>query len=181
MIDTEQTITIGVGIDDVWDYVKDMRRWADLMPGMREFVVIDDDNSRWILKVGVGGLVRTVTVDVHVDKWAGPEHVSFSYKLQGDPVSGGGTYDAKPVGANQTEIDLKVRVEGGGPMAPMWEAMGRPLLPQLAKGFAGQLKDAIELEVGVVEAVPAKPSLFARIGNWLRKLLQALLGSGPKQ
>ena len=57
MIDTEQRIEVAVDIDRVWDYVKDMQRWAELMPGMREFTVIDDDNSRWVLKVGVGGLV----------------------------------------------------------------------------------------------------------------------------
>lgn len=179
MIDTEQTVVVGVGIDSVWDYVKDMQNWAALMPGMREFNVIDDDDSQWILKVGVGGLVRTVTVDVHVDKWAGPEHVTFSYKLQGDPVLGGGTYDAVSSGPNETTIKLNVKVEGSGPMAPMWEAMGRPLLPQLAGGFAGQLKGAIEQAAGVTpaEAAPAKkPSLFAAIGNWLRKLWLALSG-----
>jgi carbon monoxide dehydrogenase subunit G len=186
MIDTEQKIVVGVGIDGVWDYVQDMRRWASLMPGMREFVVIDDDNSRWILKVGVGGLVRTVTVDVHVDQWAGPEHVTFSYKLVGDPVQGGGTYDAVSKGPNETEITLKVRVEGSGAMAPMWEAMGRPLLPQLAKGFAGQLKGAIEEIARTAGAPPAtaaatgKPSLFAAIGAWLRSLWRELRGSGQK-
>ncbi|MCB2060333.1 MAG: SRPBCC family protein [Novosphingobium sp.] len=180
MIDTEQKVVIGVGIDRVWDYVKDMERWANLMPGMREFTVVDDDDSRWVLKVGVGGLVRTVTVDVHVDRWAGPEHVTFSYKLEGDPVLGGGTYDAVPLGANQTEVILNVRVEGSGPMAPMWEAMGRPLLPQLASGFAGQLKGAIEQEAGVVPAEAAqaadRPSLFAAIGAWLRRLWLAIFG-----
>jgi carbon monoxide dehydrogenase subunit G len=177
MIDTEQTMVVGVGIDRVWDYVKDMRRWAELMPGMREFNVIDDNDSQWILKVGVGGLVRTVTVDVHVDQWAGPEHVTFSYKLQGDPVLGGGTYDAFSTGPNETTIKLNVRVEGSGPMAPMWEAMGRPLLPQLAGGFAGQLKEAIELSAGVAPAETGqakKPSVLAMIANWLRSLWLAL-------
>ena len=180
MIDTEQTVVVGVGIESVWDYVKDMQRWADLMPGMQEFTIIDDDNSRWVLKVGVGGLVRTVKVDVRVDRWAGPEHVTFSYKLQGDPVQGGGTYDAVSNGANETGITLKVQVEGNGPMAPMWEAMGRPLLPQLARGFADQLKAAIELAAGVTPAAAGpspRRSLLAAIGAWLRKLWRALLGN----
>ena len=62
MIETEQTVLIDVGIDGVWSFAHDMRRWADLLPGMREFEVIDDNDSRWVLKVGVGGLVRTVNV-----------------------------------------------------------------------------------------------------------------------
>ena len=144
MIETEQSVVVGVGIDNVWSYVKDMERWASIMPGYRECEFIDDDNSRWILKVGVGGLVRTVKVMVHVDEWAGPEKVDFSFKLDGDPVQGGGSYRASPFADGETSVALKVRVEGSGPMAPMWEAMGGPLLPQFAKHFAGQLKAEIE-------------------------------------
>lgn len=178
MIETQQIVTIGVGIHHIWDYVRDIRRWAALMPGMRECEVIDDDNSRWVLKVGVGGLVRTVTVDVHVESWNEPDHVPFNYKLKGDPVGGSGTYTAVPGGPNETEITLNVQVVGSGPLAPMWEAMGRPLLPQLAKGFAGQLKEAIEAHYAETTAgagslaapAPARPSLLTRITHWFRRL-----------
>lgn len=176
MIETEQTVVIDAAIGAVWDYVSDIQRWAALMPGMRECEVIDANDSKWTIKVGVGGLVRTVKVNVHVDQWDGPGRVLFSYKLDGDPVQGGGTYTARPVGPNQTEIALQVRVEGGGPMAPMWEAMGKPLLPQLARGFANQLKTEIETAhapAGAASA-PAKPARgpFA----WLRNLWRALFG-----
>jgi carbon monoxide dehydrogenase subunit G len=181
MIETEQTITIDRAIESVWDYAHDIERWANLMPGMREFAVVDADNSRWTLKVGVGGLVRTVNVQVHIDEWDGPERVRFSYKLEGDPVEGGGTYVASARGPQETEVKLTVRVVGGGPMAPMWEAMGRPLLPQLAKAFAGQLKEAIEAAVPAAAPQPvaaaARPSLFAALGAWLRKLWRGMFGS----
>jgi len=144
MIEAEQTVLVDIPINGVWDYVRDIRRWASLMPGMRECTVIDANQSRWTLKVGVGGLVRTVNVLVHIDHWDGPERVSFSYKLEGDPVEGGGSYAASRKGARETEVTLSVQVRGSGPLAPMWEAMGRPLLPKLAKGFAGQLKAEIE-------------------------------------
>jgi carbon monoxide dehydrogenase subunit G len=175
MIDTEQTVVIDAAIGDVWNYASDINRWAALMPGMRECEVIDADDSKWTIKVGVGGLVRTVKVNVHVDQWDGPERVFFSYKLDGDPVQGGGTYVARPVGPTQTEVALTVRVEGGGPMAPMWEAMGKPLLPQLAKGFANQLKAAIEAEhasAGTATAEKPARGLLA----WLRSLWRALTG-----
>jgi carbon monoxide dehydrogenase subunit G len=147
MIEAEQSVVVDVGIDDVWHYVKDMQRWAGMMPGYRECTLIDADDSRWTLKVGVGGLVRTVKVLVHVEEWDEPERVVFSYQLEGDPVRGGGSYHARRKGAHETEVTLRVRVEGSGPMAPMWEAMSRPLLPQLAKSFAAKLKAEIEAAV----------------------------------
>ena len=172
MIETEQTVTVAAPIGAVWDFARDIRRWAELMPGMQDCDVIDEDNSRWTLKVGVGGMVRTVRVKVHVSEWDGPGRVVFTYDLEGDPVKGGGTYRATEKGPNETEVALAVQVQGSGPMAPMWEAMGRPLLPTFAKGFAEQFRDKIEVEVGGVPATPRapKPSLFARLWAWLAGL-----------
>ena len=181
MIETEQTVVIDAPIDRVWGYVKDMRRWASIMPGYRECAIIDDNDSRWTLKVGVGGLVRTVNVLVHVDAWNGPGSVTFSYNLEGDPVKGGGSYAASPKSSRETEVALKVRVEGGGPMAPMWEAMGKPLLPQFAKSFAGQLKAEIEKVAGAPApreaAATGAPSMFASMLKRLRALWRAIFGS----
>jgi carbon monoxide dehydrogenase subunit G len=167
MIATEQTVLVRADIDAAWDYARDIRRWAELVPGMQNCDVVDADNSRWVVKVGVGGLVRTVTVDVHVTRWAGPEAVDFTYKLQGDPVTGGGSYRAA-AGAEGTDLTLALRVEGAGPMAPMWEAMGRPVLPQLARAFAGQLRDGIEAAAAGTPMVGKRRlSLWARFLAWL--------------
>jgi carbon monoxide dehydrogenase subunit G len=158
MIETEQSISIDVAIDSVWSYVQDIRRWAKLFPGCRDCTVIDAQDSRWILKVGAGGLVRTVNVSVHVDEWDGPERVNFSYALDGDPVTGDGSYVATRTGAHETEVMLKVRVEGSGPMAPLWEALSRPLLPQLAKSFAKKLK--AEIETAAAATTPQEADEF---------------------
>ncbi len=181
MIETTQSIAVGVGIDRVWDYVRDIRRWAELMPGLQDCDIIDEDNSHWILKVGVGGLVRTVAVNVHVDQWAGPESALFSFKLLGDPVKGSGSYSAVSAGPNAIEMTLSLQVEGSGPMAPMWEAMGSPLLPKFALAFARQLAEGIEAEYSVTrisERIPAscpvtqerKPFAFLL---WLWRALSA--------
>jgi carbon monoxide dehydrogenase subunit G len=180
VIETEQSVSIDCAIDSVWGFVNDIQKWANLMPGCRTCTVIDAHDSRWTLKVGVGGLVRTVSVLVHVDQWDGPERVDFSYRLEGDPVTGGGSYIASRKAAHETEVTLRVRVVGTGPLAPMWEAMCRPLLPQLAKSFAGQLKADIEKAAGPLPSqgadVTEAPSVLAAMGRWLRNLRQMILG-----
>ena len=187
MIETQQAVIVHAPIAAIWDYVRDLQRWAEIMPGFREFEVIDDDNSVWTLKVGVGGLVRTVKVKVHVEEWAGPERVTFTFALQGDPVTGGGTYFATKVAPNQTGISLQVQVSGTGPMAPMWEAMGGPLLPKFALAFAEQLKAAIEAELGAdtpAAALATAPAADPAPGGWsllvwLKRLWARLLGGAP--
>jgi carbon monoxide dehydrogenase subunit G len=144
MLETEQTVAINAPIERIWQYVQDIRRWANLFPGCRECVIVDAHDSRWILKVGAAGLVRTVNVLVHIDQWDGPRRVNFSYQLEGDPVKGIGSYRAARKTDHETEVTLSVQVHGSGVMAPMWEAVSRPLLPKLARFFASKLKSEIE-------------------------------------
>jgi len=172
VIEADHTTTINTPITTVWDYVQHIEKWATLFPGCRECEVINDDDSRWIIKVGAGGLVKTVTVLVHIDKWAGPEAVDFSFKLQTEPVTGNGKFRAKQLGSAETEISMGVQVIGTGAMAPMWEAVSKPLLPQLAKAFASSLKAEIEQI-----PTPARPSLLGALAAWLRGVFQRLFGS----
>src|SRR3546814_14865761 len=60
MIEAQHLVLIEAPIENVWDYVQDIRKWANLFPGCRECKVLDEHDSQWTLKVGAGGLVRTV-------------------------------------------------------------------------------------------------------------------------
>jgi carbon monoxide dehydrogenase subunit G len=144
VIEARQSIAIDAPIERVWDIAKEIHAWSRLMPGFKGCEIIDAANSCWTLKVGAGALVRTVTVLVRVTRWAGPQEVDFTYELQGDPVVGHGKYRARSIAPEATEMTLEIRVEGAGPMAPMWEAMGRSLLPKLVRGFTERFKAEVE-------------------------------------
>ena len=174
MIEAEHDLVIDTDIDSVWNYVQDISKWALLFPGCRECEIIDENNSKWIIKVGAGGLVKTVNVLVHIDEWAGPERVKFTYKLESEPVVGSGSYIASKQGA-VTAVKMHLQVEGSGQTAPMWEAVSRPLLPQMAKMFSGKLKSEIEAAAGLAAA--PKPSFIAAFVLWLKNLWQSLFAS----
>lgn len=144
MIEQRVSIVIETPCAQVWKYVSDMANWASSMPGYRSFEVLSERESLWTLKIGFGALVRTVKVRVHIELWREPHHVAFTYKLDGDPVDGDGCYSAS-VGENgNTSVELAIRINGQGRMAPAWEAMSRPVLPKMIKGFADRLKTKIE-------------------------------------
>lgn len=171
MIEAEHALVIDTGIDDVWDYVQDISRWANLFPGCRECEVIDEHHSRWAIKVGAGGMIKTVNVLVQVEKWDGPGRVDFSYQLESEPVVGSGSYTAMRRSDIETEIGLRMQVQGSGQMAPMWEAMCKPLLPPMARAFATDLKAEVEaLSSGSASPPAARPSIIARLLGWLREL-----------
>ncbi len=179
MIEAEKAFSIDAPIDDVWDYVQDISKWASLLPGCRECIIIDEHHSRWTVKVGAGGLVKTVNVLVHVAQWDGPEQVNFSYTLESEPVTGGGRYIASRKGPRETDIRLQLRVEGSGPMAPMWEAVCKPLFNPLASAFTERLKAEIEQQLGIAgrPTVTKAGSRLAAFVAWWRKLWLALSGA----
>jgi len=180
VIETEQSISISAAMESVWEYVKDIRNWAALMPGCRSCTPINPDDSRWVMKVGAGGLVRTVNILVHVERWDAPAEVKFTYQLDGDPVIGAGSYRASRRSARETGVTLKIRVEGSGPMSPLWEAMSKPLLPQLAQSFAAQLKAEIEKAENADGAKApvsrGSSSVLGALGRWLCTRWRTLLG-----
>jgi hypothetical protein len=75
-------------------------------------------------------------------------------------------------------MQLTVHVEGSGPMAPMWEAMGGPLLPRFALAFAERLRDGIESTVGMRPAAAAERPAGRGFFAWLRRLVRSLFGGG---
>lgn len=170
MIEAQHRETIGAPIDEVWDFVSDIRRWADLFPGCQSCEVLDAHRSRWVIKVGAGGMIKAVTVHVDVRQWSGPEQVLFDYRLESESVTGSGFYNASTAGGGNTEVVLQLAVAGSGQMAPMWEAMCRPLLPQMARSFSGSLRQAIESAAAGTAPAP-RPGLLRRLWQWLKSLL----------
>jgi carbon monoxide dehydrogenase subunit G len=168
VIEDRQSIAIDAPLARVWDIAKEIHAWSRLMPGFERCEIIDAANSCWTMKVGAGALVRTLTVLVSVTRWAGPEEVDFTYELKGDPVQGNGKYRARSTGPDASEMTLEIRVEGAGPMAPLWEAMGRPLLPKLVRGFNEQFKAQVEHTTQLTDA-SLTATRWTRFVNWLRK------------
>ena len=177
MIEATHLVSIDTDIDNVWDYVQDISRWAELFPGCRDCQIIDDNHSKWTIKVGAGGMIKTVNVLVNVTHWGAPEQVDFTFELESEPVVGSGTYRATRKSDRATDINLQLQVEGSGQMAPMWEAMSKPLLPQMAKTFSDRLKAEIEARAPEVPAPTPRRPLLAGIGRWLQNIWWAILGS----
>lgn len=91
-----QVISAPIGV--VWEFAKDMSNWAPFLTGYQSHEVRDERASVWTLKGEVGGLSRTVVLDVNVTEWAGPERVTFTFKGLTEQLEGGGSFVAKPSG-----------------------------------------------------------------------------------
>ena len=96
----------------------------------------------------------------------------ISFKLEKEPVTGSGSFRSTVVTHSETNVCMRVQVIGSGAMAPMWEAVSKPLLPTLAKSFAASLKAEIE-QIPVI-----KTSLLAALMRRLQQVFAAVFGKG---
>lgn len=158
MLEARETIDLDAPLVDVWSYVSDIGNWARNMPGYQSFELIDERESLWTLKVGLGALVRTVGLRVEITEWDEPDHVAFRLRGITDPVEGHGTYDARAADDSETAVDVTLRLSGTGPMANAMEGMARPVIPRIVSGLTEAIKRDVESAVGAADAAQARDS-----------------------
>lgn len=143
-LESQESFVVRASRDLVWSYTSDMKNWAANMPGYQSFEPLSDTDSRWTLQLKLGPFRRTVKMTVHITEWIEPERVSFTLKSETDPVSGSGGFIATHQGEQETEVDLRLRIDSTGPMAGMMESMAKPVLTRMQKSFAKAITADIE-------------------------------------
>jgi carbon monoxide dehydrogenase subunit G len=144
VIETSHRFVVDAEIDHVWAYVSQIDNWASSMPGYQAFEAVDELHSKWVLKVALGALTRTVPLEVTITDRRKPDHISFTLRGESDPVDGQGTFTASATGARQTSVVVTLAISGNGPMAATMEAMSRPVVPHMTRVLSEALKTAIE-------------------------------------
>ena len=71
------TTELDLPIEKVWDFVKDMDRWAPLVPGYIEHEIINDKQSTWTFKGDIGIMQKTVKLQIDITEWTEPSLVTF--------------------------------------------------------------------------------------------------------
>ncbi len=124
---------IAAPLGAVWEFARDMSNWAPLVTGYQSHEVRDERASVWTLKGEVGGLSRTVVLDVSVTEWAGPERVTFTFKGLTEPLDGGGSFLAKPLGEAATPA-----ISPGAERGPWWRRLRRWLAARVLSWIFGR-------------------------------------------
>ncbi len=196
MAEAEYATTASLPVDTIWNFVQDMDKWATYVVGYQGHEKHDERHSTWTLKGDVGVLTRTLTFEVHITEWSGPERVRFTLQGVNEAMSGEGCFtleaegpgtaatsaapkrSARPwwsrwlaaiarffyrwrhgaaerapegagsPGAARTRLTFQLRLEPGGPMAPMINAMIAPLLVPAAEDLANRIMGHLEREAG---------------------------------
>jgi|HigsolmetaAR203D_1030402.scaffolds.fasta_scaffold01157_3 carbon monoxide dehydrogenase subunit G len=140
---------IGLPIETVWEFIKDMKNWAPCMPGYISFEEVDDKVSVWRLKGDVGIFQRAVNFNVTITEKVPPEKIAFTLEAKGEGIAGGGTYTAKPAGESETEMEFVLELNGQGMTKPVINALLSKTLPRDCETLKKNLIEVLNEKYGV--------------------------------
>jgi carbon monoxide dehydrogenase subunit G len=138
------SVVVEAPLPTTWAFVRDMRNWAELVPGFEGYSAASDIDSEWRIRGDVGILTKLVTFDVHVNEWVEQSHVRFSMVCREEPLKADGSLTAERVDEGRTKLDFALDANAGGMLGPVVNALLKTVLPRMAGDFAGSIKREIE-------------------------------------
>src|SRR5690625_2826499 len=137
------TVELDVGIQDIWNFVSDMDRWAPLVPGYIEHEIISDEQSTWTFKGDIGIMQKTVKLQIDITEWTEPSLVTFDLKGLNENFSGDGYFEAETISDSKTKMSGNLDITAQGMMGPMVNSILKSFVPKTAQ----QLTDAVADEI----------------------------------
>lgn len=161
------TLRVALPPEAVWDFVKDMNRWAPMLTGYQKHTILSDTKSLWTLKGDVGILSRTVELEVNITEWAGPDRVRFTLTGLNEAVSGEGQFEIRAIAAAESAAAAAAPVAAAKPELSWWQK----LVEKFARWFLGR-------QGGGQPALPSAPRAAVSAGSELAFTLMMEAG-GP--
>ncbi|MBY0121773.1 CoxG family protein [Bacillus sp. S/N-304-OC-R1] len=143
------TKDLDVSIERIWDFVKDMDKWAPLVPGYIEHDILNERQSTWVFKGDIGIMQKTVKLKIDITEWIEPTRVTFKLSGLNENFSGNGYFEAESLPDHTTKMIGNLDITAGGMMGPMINAILKSFVPKTAE----ELTEAIGNKIIEIETV----------------------------
>lgn len=137
------TVELDVGIQEIWNFVSNMDRWAPLVPGYIEHEILNDRQSTWTFKGDIGILQRTVKLQIDITKRDEPTLVTFDLTGLNENFFGDGYFKAESISETKTKMTGHLDIVAKGMMGPLINSILKSFVPQVAK----ELTEAVAEEI----------------------------------
>ncbi len=126
-------IELDIPIQNIWDFVKDMDKWAPLVPGYMEHEKLNEKQSTWKFKGDVGVISKMISLRVDITKWQEPTTVTFDLKGLTENVKGGGYFEAEALSDRRTKMTGYLDITAKGMMGPVINKVLKTFAPKTTK------------------------------------------------
>lgn len=143
------SINLQVPIQNIWNFVSDMDKWAPLVPGYIEHTIISDRQSTWSFKGDLGFMKKTVKLRIDITNWIEPTKVTFDLTGVSDNFTGSGYFEAEALSDNETKMTGFLDITAKGAMGPMINGILKSFVPKTAEELSQAIANRIEEIEGV--------------------------------
>ncbi|MFZ7946531.1 CoxG family protein [Neobacillus sp. 19] len=126
-------VEVGLPINEVWDFVRDMDHWAPLIPGYIHHQKFTNRQSTWEFYSKMGPIKKKVNLMITIKDWIEPTRVTFNLKGLNENLSGSGYFLAEALDKNKTRITGFLDMTAGGAMGPMINAVLKSVIPKITE------------------------------------------------
>lgn len=126
---------------DAWEYLTDMEKFSQHVPGYQDFETVDETTSLWEIKVDLSIFSRVMTFEVEVTEEEYPRG-SFSLDPQNQPGTGSGTVIFHETDDGETRIEFILEGEASGKMSPFLNKVIGQALPHISDRLIENLQTA---------------------------------------
>src|SRR5699024_4551442 len=143
------TVELDVGIEQIWEFVSDMDKWAPLVPGYIEHEIINENQSTWTFKGDIGIMQKTVKLQIDITEWREPTLVTFDLTGLNENFAGNGYFEEEAIDANKTKMTGNLDITAKGMMGPMINTILKNFVPKTAEELTNAVAEKInEVYVG---------------------------------
>ena len=142
-------IELDIPIQNIWDFISQMDKWAPLVPGYVEHKVINDKQSTWKFKADIGVMQKTVSLKIDITEWLAPTMVAFNLTERSGNFSGKGYFEAVKQSDKETKMTGYLQVTANGMMGPMMNKVMKSFVQKNTK----ELTEAIAHNITEMESV----------------------------
>lgn len=130
MASASHKTSVAVKQQEVWEFVKNMEKWAKLVPGYREHKMISDTQSTWKFAGSVGKISKTVEVQIDITSIQEPTKISFNLTGLSDKFAGTGFFVAQSINEDNTEMEGHLDIKAGGIAGAVLNPLFLAVLPK---------------------------------------------------
>src|SRR5699024_1530047 len=143
------TVELDVGIEQIWEFVSDMDKWAPLVPGYIEHEIINENQSTWTFKGDIVIMQTSCKFEVVITEVRETTLVTFDLTVLNEIFAGNAYFEAEAIDVNKTKMTGNLDITAKGMMGPMINTILKNFVPKTAEELTNAVANKIS-EVYVV-------------------------------
>ncbi|MUV38962.1 hypothetical protein JNUCC1_02834 [Lentibacillus sp. JNUCC-1] len=135
---------LNVPVDDVWNFVSDIDKWAPLMPGYVEHEILNDKESKWAFFGDIGIARKKIKLKVHIKTWQEPSLIEFDLTGLNEKFTGEGSFLAETADKDKTRMTGYLDIKAKGMRAPVINSVLKSFVPKQTRKLTESMAEKIK-------------------------------------